>query len=390
MAFGEPKFNLPKAEDKKEKKYTEKDAKKISRRSFLKGALSTGTIGIISHVEKKGDRIKTALDTIKKLFQSPKEKLRKNNNGNTNSNNERQNNQENKIEIRGIADYYLKAFEELKMKEEFFPKKIFTRDLLIAQQLQESKYKANAKSHAGAVGTMQNMDISIKDVSQFLEILDQNHIIEYQGPIYLNPKLNPEKKEAKRKKFGKRILKQSDFIALELLRMDNPDYSRALGKLYLMRLSNVRYGYGAGQTQYQKGDIRGAQTEILGAYNAGISRVKGIPPEKWKYKEPVEYTKKIFNYMERLKNIRNAMEQIGLDKNNDSIAMRTAREMDKVRGHGKTRKELLNKTMYYIINSLQKMQDKKGEELTGDEIIAFFATLNNTKTITQKLFYNQK
>ncbi len=360
MGFNFEKNNIPSQEEIDK-------IKKAGRRGFIKGAAIAGAAGAASHIEKKGEKMARALNFIKNAF----------------TNNDKPQFKANNIEIKNIADHFLKAFEELKMKEKFFPKEIFTRDLLIAQQLQESQYKANAKSRAGAVGTMQNMDISIKDVSQFLEKLDNAGIIEYNGPIYLNTESNKKRKE----KFGKRIFRQSDFIALRHLRIDNPDYSKALGKLYLMQLSNEEYGYGVGQKLYKQGKTKDAQAEILGAYNAGYSRVKDIPRNEWQYKEPREYVKRIFNYMERLKNVRNAMENAGLNRENDSIAMRISREMNKVRGHGHTRKKLLNKTMNYLIEAIKKEQEKKGRELKEEEIIKVFSTFANVKDITTEKFY---
>lgn len=384
-----------KVADDNENKKMEKERIDKSRRAFIKGAL-TGTAATVATYETEKYRpLKKAVDLMNKLF----DKLAKRKEAGIDENDEQTKTEleqlkhqlrqetKNKFEISNIADYYLKAFEDLKSKKEFFPKEIFTRNLLIAQQLQESGYKADAKSHAGAIGVMQNMDISIKDVSQFLEKLDRNNVISYNGPIYQNPKASPKIKEKRKKEFGQRILKASDFIALEHLRVDNPDYSKALGKLYLMRLWNKKYGYGAGQNEYAKGDNKGAQAEILGAYNAGYGRVKDIPRDKWKYSEPRKYVDRIFNYMERLKNIRDAMAEAGLDKNNDSIAMRIAREMNKVRGRGNTRKKLLKKTMDYLINHIKQVQDAKGRKLNESEIIKIFSTFAKTKDISKEQFY---
>ncbi len=366
MALGNPeKFNGPsQAEIDK--------VKKAGRRGFIKGALTVGATGAISHVENKSEKLTKAIDFIKNAFSQKKDSPEKD------------------FEIKNIADHYLKAFEELKLEEEFFPKEIFTRDLLIAQQLQESDYKANAKSRAGAIGTMQNMDISIKDVSQFLEKLHLNNVIDYNGPIYQNPKDSQQRKEQRKEKFGKRILKKSDFTALEYLRIDNPDYSKALGKLYLMQLSNKEYGYGAGHKLHKEGKIKDAQAEILGAYNAGYGRVKDIPRDKWEYREPRDYVKNIFNYMDRLKNVRNTMEEAGLDHKNDSIAMRTAREMNKVRVKGDQRTEMLNKTMNFIIDTIKTKQQIKGRDLKDDEIIQIFSQFADTSDITKELFYPQE
>ncbi len=344
--------------------------KKSGRRGFIKGAIGAGTVGALSHLDNKMEKAKNVFSFINNAFKRLGDKGEKENI-----------NKDSDIEINNIADHYLKAFETLKMREDFFPKKIFTRNLLIAQQLQESDFKKTAISNAGAIGVMQNMNISIKDVSLMLESLNKDGVIEYSGPIYIK---HPNKDQ--KSKYNNRLLTKTNLDELELFRMHNPDYSKALGKLYLMRLWNDKYGYGAGQDEYADGDTKGAQTEILGAYNAGYSRVKNKPIEKW-LPEPRTYVKRIFNYVERLKNIRHAMEESGVNPKNDSIAMRIAREMDKVRSKGSERKEILDKTMNHIIQIIKEEQKEKGRELNDQEIIKVFSNFKNTRDITDKLFY---
>ncbi|PLX26500.1 hypothetical protein C0583_07120 [Candidatus Parcubacteria bacterium] len=324
------------------------------------------------------------------------------------------------MEIKNIADHFLKAYLELEDDPNFFPKEVFTDDLLIAQQLQESNFDRHATSHAGAVGVMQNMPISIKDDCLFLEKLHNNSIINYQGPIYIGnlenelkglqtgkyPDLQGDKRKdrieylkklipEKKKKFDKRILSTPQIETTKLLLQHNPDYSKALGKIYHMRLWHKDYGYSIGQSDVKKGNLQSAHIKLLGSYNAGPKASK-IPFDKWKNyswgKEPTIYVQKILNYMNRLKNIRSAMPDYELDSKDNAIAMRTAREMNKVflsKDSKHTKKELLDKTMNHILSELQKAQNITGRKLTEDEVIEVFKQFEKVEWITDDRLYDK-
>ena len=216
------------------------------------------------------------------------------------------------------ADIYLAAYYKI-AKTAAWKDDLFTDDLFIAQQLQESKYDKAAESKIGAVGVMQNTRSSIQDVSRYLAKLKRYKNFSYNG----KGKLNREEIEE-----IKWQIKQ------------NADHSRAFGKVYMAMLGDDEHGYGLGDKKYKKGNISGAQKEILAAYNGGLGRIayrdrNGIvrkpirlkPENQWP-DETREYCDKIFNYMQRLKNIKETFKEEGINiKNLD--AMRLAREMDK-------------------------------------------------------------
>ena len=165
------------------------------------------------------------------------------------------------IEINNLADYYLKAYLEISKDPEKFPKEIFENDLLIAQQCQESRGEVDAESHSGALGEMQNMTISMIDVTRYLNKLKRNTDFEWNGPKKLS---------------GNELKKVKELI------IQKSDYSRAFGKIYLMQLWDNKYGYSVGRKKFEEGDVAGAQTELMGAYNAGLGRVKGKSLSEWK------------------------------------------------------------------------------------------------------------
>jgi Mn-dependent DtxR family transcriptional regulator len=297
-----------------------------------------------------------------------------------------------------IADGYLAAYEQLSHNNEFFPRAVFSDDLLIAQQLRESNYDKTARSHAGATGVMQNMDISVKDVTIFLERLAENKLVDYRGPIYIGDleKRIEETKAAiyeairqnneakikrlqenlqnsetmlakKIKRYGQRVMAESDLVALENWRTHDANYSRALGKLFLMKLYNKKYGYGAGYEKFHdQADIRGAQEEILGAYNGGWGRIKGRSKDKWPEESRV-YTEEIFNLMDRLRNVRLKMKEEGLDNKDNYMAMLIARELGRVQVSGAKRGETLTKVTDHIVRLFKQKQDELGRELKDKE-----------------------
>lgn len=235
------------------------------------------------------------------------------------------------IEINNLADHYLKAYLEISKDPEKFPKEIFENDLLIAQQCQESRGEVDAESHSGALGEMQNMTISMIDVTRYLNKLKRNTGFEWNGP--------EEVSDNDLKKIKKLIIQKSD-------------YSRAFGKIYLMQLWDNKYGYSVGRKKFEEGDIAGAQIELMGAYNAGLGRVKGKSLSEWKklrekyrckkdyksqrefraYEEAITYVEKIFNYKKRIGNIRDAIkkETVIFDNNEDYAVRELCLKLDAI------------------------------------------------------------
>ncbi len=206
-----------------------------------------------------------------------------------------------------IANAFFKAHKEL-ARSRFWPKELLTRDIQIAQQLQESKFNKEAKSNKGAVGVMQNTQSSVIDVVRYLNKLKRNKEIEYDGP---------------------RELSKDQLKEIMTLILKDANCSRIFGKIYLTQLWDGSYGYGVGQVEYKAGKLKEAQKKLLASYNAGSKAIKDESEEKWP-EQSIDYCKKIFNYEKRLKNIRRVLaeKEICL-KNEDYAAMLLAREMDK-------------------------------------------------------------
>ena len=195
---------------------------------------------------------------------------------------------EKKSEAEKLADLYLEIFHYLKNKKEFFPPEVFTRYLFIAQQLQESRYKHDAKSNKGAVGVMQNRPISIRDVGRYIFKLKRKNKINFSVPKELSDK---EIKE------------------IMPLLVRNPDYSRAFGKLYMIQLFDTRYGYGVAEEEWKQHNIQAVQKKILAAYNAGYRRIKYQPEWRWP-QEARKYYKNIFRLMDLIKEVEKEIKKI--------------------------------------------------------------------------------
>ena len=236
-------------------------------------------------------------------------------------------------ETKNIADDFLDAYHELR-KTEFWNSKILTDNLFMAQQLQESKYKKDSESGAGAVGVMQTRGTSIRDIPMFLAKLKRNVNFKYNGPDNLDDKQVEEIKSLIKK---------------------HADYGRAFGKIYMAMLCDNKYGYGVGEDSCKRGDIKTAQKEILAVFNGGLGnityRLKGCSRQtkserEWP-KETREYYKKVFNYEQRIKNIKQAFLENNINLNNREVVA-LAIEMDKY--DSKKRYVMLNKYIKSKIN----------------------------------------
>ncbi|MFA6171544.1 MAG: hypothetical protein WCW77_00290 [Patescibacteria group bacterium] len=168
-----------------------------------------------------------------------------------------------------------------------WPKNLFTPDLFLAQEMQESKFGRFLKSPKGAVGVMQNMGISVKDVLRYLGKLQRNTKLKFEGLEDLD---------------GEVLEKAMEIIHGE------EKYSRAFGKIFMAALGDEKYGYAAGKAEGRQSEEDRAtekRKRILAAYNGGPS-LKGLDEDAWP-EESKKYAYKVLNYEERIRNIREAL-----------------------------------------------------------------------------------
>jgi hypothetical protein len=285
-------------EKKRNRQQTEKSQEHnaLDRRKFMQMLAVTGlSAGVTSIIENKTDLIKNFLHN--KNTAVPQESS----GGKENFSNEEikpeedfnEKNKERQEKFKHpLSEKILEVYHSL--PEDYFPKDLFSKDLLIAQQIQESGYNSQAHSHANAVGVMQNREISLKDVFRYASYLNRKGVIDYNGP-------------------ADQEISEDDYEEIMKSLKKNPDYSRAFGKIYLSQLFKQ---YKIGQDDYKSGNTKEAQKMILAAYNAGPTKIRRLDKQENKWpKEARDYYRKIFNYEEELSQVRKILkeEKIELD-----------------------------------------------------------------------------
>ncbi len=330
---------------KKLKKQKEKENNEIqmNRRDFLK------ILNIIGASVVAGEIINKAYiffnkPTINKKNQTLKEEnaTKKTNMQNFNQPQQTENNyqKENKNKKKSnLVNIFSQKFSELSSQEKYWPHKIFTPEFLIAIQLQETKFNPKAKSRKGAIGIMQNMDISIKDVARFLTILAKKGEIKYNGPTNLTNKQLKEIKKAIK---------------------ENADYSRVFGKLFLMTLYRL---YKVGQKEYQSGQIELTQKKIAACYNGGYSLYKK-PEWRWP-RESRHYARKVIFYKHLLENIHSQLKKEHIISNQNYASMLIAQQAEKY-------KIIRNKIVRQCIAKIKKIETEKGRPLNDEELRQLF------------------
>jgi len=347
--------------EKKKRFNNKEEASGMSRRNFLRlglaGALGTviANQGIKSSIWKKTfdllqDRSDEILEKKKKVCgenKEIKEEAVDSLEGEEDNSSEDIEKNRNKSEAERTCDSYLEAYNELSSQGKYFPEKLFPKDLLMAQQFQESKYDKDARSSADAVGVMQVTDNAVMDVGGHKSIRSEKQDRgndkeikkarvrkvrrEREGYLY---RLN--KKGLCSVEVPKSLSEQEVDKVMELMVV--PDYCRSVGKLYLMQLWDKEDGYGIGRKHFENGDIEKAQDEILACYNAGARRIKGKPKEKW-LKEPRDYVEKIRKYRKMIQEITDSSER----KLTSMEILKILGEVYVVRNDEKRREKINNK-----------------------------------------------
>ncbi len=252
--------------------------------------------------------------------------------------------------MQNLAEEVLRSYHEIFRKENFLPPKIFSKNFLIATQLQESKYDPEAESHAGAVGVMQIMPNTIKDTIRCLHIFRKKGITDFSGP-----KMNE--------------LSEEDIEELKNLIKEKADYGRAFGKTYFAALFKI---YNIGVSEYKKGNTKLAQKKLLAGYNGGL-KTRSLPERRWR-KETKNYCRRIFTYMDYLDDFQKKLKQNNIKSNNDYLSMLLVKEMTtyrKITAHDKLFDDLVNSYIAEIKNA----ENARQRALKDSEI----------KTITEKL-----
>lgn len=244
------------------------------------------------------------------------------------------------IEVQAISRNLLK-------KDDFFPKKIFSSDFLLAIQAQESGFEKGAQSHKGAVGSMQVMPETIKETLLYINKIDN--------------RLSFEEKD---------ITKEfiSDIIYLI---KQNPELGKAFGNLYLAEIFN---NFEIGKKSLENNWITLGRKKILATYNWGIRKFmknaadeENWPNETKNYINNISADKKIFDQINS---------KLGIDENNKKLLIK--KETDKKTPNPKETLSLKTNPEYIkeaIILEIRKFRDDKNIEFSKmniEEIINYY------------------
>jgi len=304
-----------------------KPKRKFDRRTFLKKtAIITGALLIGNEtIEKNPLRMTTLIKKLQTFYKNskkenfpreeskkPKENAQKDDkfqqnaekpNDSSKNEQKRTEKKETLSEMEMLAENVLLSYHEIYQKEGFIPPEVFTKNFLIATQLKESKYKPDAESKFGAVGVMQIMPETIKDIIRYLHILNRKINLDFDGP----------KSEE---------LSDDDIEELKVIIKNNGNYGRAFGKIYFAMLFKH---YNVGVSDFKKGDIESAQIKLLSVYNGGL-RVRGKSKKYWRT-ETRKYCQKIVKYMKYLDIFQEKIKENDIKSNGDYLSMLLVKKM---------------------------------------------------------------
>ncbi len=263
--------------------------------------------------------------------------------------------------------------EILSRNEELFPSRLFSKKFLTAIKITESGLRPDAQSEKGAMGTMQIMPTTIREVIRYLNKLQRLGILESSLPQ--EDKLTKENIEK-----------------ISTLIKSNALYGDAFGEIYLMDLfSNFQIG----QAEYNVGEITKARKKILVTYNWSPDYFKKNESneEKWP-NESKAYYKKIFHYMDIISNIKIQMEKMQMLTDVFDLSPILALELKKYERelNEKSPKfdEIIKKVIQDYLITIQEMEKIKEKPLTPEEVKRLIKNFNSEVFRNHKNFIAQK
>lgn len=259
------------------------------------------------------------------------------------------------IDMESLALEIQTSTRKLLEDDNFFPKKLFSKNLLIAIQIQESNLKKDAVSTMGALGVMQVMPITIAEVVRYIGILKKDKKINFKTPLNEN-------------------LSSKDIESLSTIIKDNPSLGKVFGKLYLADLFN---NHDIGKDIYNLGGITKARKKLLVAYNWNPTSFKRNETDESAWPaESRQYYKNIFNFMETLKKVQKKFIAKKIKTNPDELSALLVAELRKYEGEIELNHSLLENSINKYVQGIKDAENKLKRELTEDEIIETLDKLN--------------
>jgi hypothetical protein len=211
-----------------------------------------------------------------------------------------------------IAEEILRTYNSPAVSQRF-DSKVFTKDFVMAQQFQETRYDSSLVSSAGARGVYQNIDESITDVLKYLGFLRKHTAnesadkrVDYAGPA--------------------RISKQevSDIGALF---KQKDDYGRSVGKLYLLSIHDPETDYNTKNRDVFRGKSPAEQQRLLLiSYHDGPGQrlnPSGVSENGRNYVE------KVFKHKEVIAGLRDSLQRSGMSRELDYAIIKIMKEMER-------------------------------------------------------------
>lgn len=348
-----PEFNfgeIPIKEQPNNRKNENTPKEGMTRRKFLAGAAAAlVSMAIPKEIDKIIDENAQLSSDEKEPseFEKLKDEIRKEN--------------EPSMEMQNLAIEIQSLAHQIAKKEELLPSKLFTKNFFIAVSIQESNLDKAAQSEAGAIGIMQIKPVTIKEVIRYLNILERQEKIKFDGP---------QKTEN---------LSDQDINDLALLTKKNPDLGQSFGKIYFADLFD---NFKIGQDIFALGGITKTRKKLLAAYNWNPKKFKEneTNEEAWPI-ETQDYYKKIFKYMDILKEVQLQMDALKMQTDIYELSSiltvelrKYEKEIDNKDPHFE--KIIQNITLDYL-KDIKEMEEIKGRAMKSAEIKRLIKSSNS-------------
>jgi len=196
-----------------------------------------------------------------------------------------------------------------------FDSDVFAKNFVIAQQYEESRYRADAESDAEAVGVYQVKPEAICEVIKFLSFLrgltdgaEEKYRCDYQGPDMITET-------------------QAEAIG-DVLKKKKSDYGRAVGKLYLLAMhdKNSAFNNSPNRDVFRGKSPEEQQDLLLVAYHDGPSM--RLRPERAS-RFGKEYVVAVHRRIKIIENLRKKLARAGLSEDLDYAIIKIMREMER-------------------------------------------------------------
>ncbi len=332
-------------------------AKKLKLSLVLALSIGVGVATFSKMVDKEIDSIEQDLDTNLSLVEADNksainiEETRRSLERDTKKRDE-------EVKIENLGDVFVEAYKEIEQLKDF-PSTVLSDDFFSAVELQESGGDPWVVSSVGAKGVMQNMHGSLNDNLAHSRELKKDGEIKFKGSEMISE--------------GEKLTKKEIREVDELIGQ-NGEYGRAFGKMYYYVLWDR---YSIGKDKMSKGELAGAQVELLGAYNGGMGNIESKEFDNWP-DETRKYCRKIFRNMDNIEKVRRELTKDELEGVSDFAVMNIVKMMNS----SKKGKDFM---MQKGIGMVKKLKEEKPDFTESDVRMVFAPVIKAGKSKIKKI-----